>query len=113
MPSPEGRGLARKAWDSYQRGARKVARPLVEPFAKEVGASAVADLIGFWVLWHLHGGFEGLQAMGMSRASIYRRISLFRKLFKVHPDEYQLPGVTLDIAEYRSTTGQAKTTRSG
>jgi hypothetical protein len=35
-------------------------------------------LVGFWAIWRLAGGFEGLQRMGMSRASIYRRIKLFR-----------------------------------
>jgi hypothetical protein len=42
--------------------------------------------------------------MGMSRSSIYRRISLFRKIFGVHPDEYQMPGVELNITKYQTTT---------
>ncbi len=41
--------------------------------------------------------------MGMSRSSIYRRISLFRKMLGVHPDEYEMPGVKLDIIKYQTT----------
>ena len=39
--------------------------------------------------------------MGMSRASIYRRVKLFRIAFGAHPDEFVMPGVTLDIAAHR------------
>ena len=35
----------------------------------------VADLFGFWLLWHLEGGFEGLERLGMNRATIYRKIN--------------------------------------
>jgi len=44
-----------------------------------------------------------LQRRGMSRASIYRRVSLFRRTLGVHPDEYQLPGVDLDIPAYQAS----------
>ena len=57
---------------------------------------------GFWVVWHLEGGFEGLRATGMSRASIYRRVKLFRIAFGMHPDEFVMPGVTLDLEEYQA-----------
>lgn len=104
MPSPEGRGLARsrwlQAWDAYSAAVRKVATPAVEPVARLIAGRLTEDLAGFWLLWHLEGGFEGLQRMGMSRSAIYRRISLFRKVTGVHPDEYQLPGVQLDVHAY-------------
>ena len=44
---------------------------------------------------------DGLQRMGMSRASIYRRIKLFRIAFGAHPDEFEMPGITLDLAAFR------------
>ena len=66
----------------------------------------MVDLVGFWVVWHLEGGFEGLQGMGMSRASIYRRIKLFRIAVGAHPDEFVMPGVTLDLAAYREVGGK-------
>ena len=62
-----------------------------------------ADLLGFWLVWHLEGGFEGLRQGGMSRATIYRRINAFRKVTGVHPDELKVRGVTLDLADYQAS----------
>jgi hypothetical protein len=103
MPSPEGKGIARRAWDAYASAVRKASRPAVEPFARKAAVPVMMDLAGFWLLWHVEGGFEGLQRLGMSRASIYRRIRLFRKLMGVHPDEYVMPGVKLDLTKYQTT----------
>src|SRR3954467_615223 len=103
MESPEGRGIARRAWDGYVEAVGKVAAPVVEPFARKAAVPVMMDLAGFWLLWHVEGGFEGLQRIGMSRSSIYRRISLFRKIFGVHPDEYVMPGVELNLSKYQTT----------
>jgi len=103
MESPEGKGIARRAWDAYAAAVNNVARPYVEPFARKVAVPVAMDLAGFWLLWHVEGGFDGLRRMGMSRSSIYRRISLFRKALGVHPDEYEMPGVRLDITKYQTT----------
>src|SRR6478672_7950616 len=86
MPSPEGKGIARKAWDTYSEAVQKASRPAVEPLARKLGASAGVDLLGFWLVWHLEGGFDGLRRGGMSRSAIYRRIKLFRRVVGVHPD---------------------------
>jgi hypothetical protein len=107
MPSPEGKGLARRAWEAYAAQVERVAGPAIQPLARKA-AQAVAvpvllDLMGFWLAWHLEGGFEGLQEMGMSRASIYRRVSLFRRTMGVHPDEYMPAGIALDIAAYQAS----------
>jgi hypothetical protein len=101
MESPEGRGIARKAWDAYAGAVNKVTIPVLTPFVRMYAAGSITDLIGFWAVWHLEGGFEGLQAMGMSRASIYRRIKLFRIAFGAHPDEYVMPGIHLNVLEHR------------
>lgn len=106
MESPEGRGIARRAWESYAATVNRMAAPAVEPLARKVAVPVVLDLTGFWLMWHLEGGFDGLRRLGMSRSSIYRRIKLFRSTLGVHPDEYVLPGVTLDLAAYRSTPGK-------
>ena len=102
MPSPEGKGIARRAWDAYVAGVEKVAGPAIQPLARKAAVPVMLDLMGFWLAWHLEGGFEGLQRLGMSRASIYRRISLFRRTLGVHPDEFKYPGVKIDIKAYQA-----------
>ncbi len=109
MPSPEGKGIARKAWDAYAAAVNKAAAPVVKPLARQIAATQGADLLGFWLVWHLEGGFEGLRRGGMSRATIYRRINRFRAVTGVHPDEFELPGVKLDLAAYQAGKG-TKTT---
>ncbi|MGN7247225.1 hypothetical protein ACTHQ1_05785 [Janibacter anophelis] len=72
--------------------------PWVAPLVRPMAEGATLDLIGFWVAWHTCGGFEGLQSqLGMSRSAIYRRVSLFRKVFGQHPDVFQFPGVRIDL----------------
>ena len=104
MASAEGKGLARRAWDSYVKNTNKYLgptfSPLLEPAAKKIGATVTADIFGFWLMWQLEGGFEGCQRMGMSRSAIYRRIKVFRGLTGFHPDEYVMPGVAIDVAAY-------------
>ena len=101
MESPEGRGLARRAWDRYVGAVNKVTIPVLRPMVEMYAAGSIVDLIGFWSVWHLEGGFEGLQRMGMSRASIYRRVKLFRIAFGAHPDEFVMPGIKLDLVDFR------------
>ena len=107
MESAEGKGRARRAWDAYVTTSNKMfgpaLHPLIEPAAKKLGASVAADAFGFWLIWQLEGGFEGCQRLGMSRSAIYRRIKLFRSLTGFHPDEYEMPGVTIDVATYLAT----------
>ena len=101
MPSPEGKGIARTAWEAYANAVNKAARPMYRSWS----ASIAADVLGFWLVWHLEGGFEGLRENGMSRSTIYRRIKIFRRLTGVHPDEFELPGVTFDLAAYQASKG--------
>src|SRR5215211_3009139 len=112
MESPEGRGIARRAWESYvgvvERVAGPALRPALRPFVQMYAAGSIVDLVGFWAVWHLEGGFEGLQNLGMSRASIYRRIKLFRIAFGAHPDEFEMPGITLDLVAFREGWAKKK-----
>ena len=101
MESPEGRGNARKAWDAYAGAVGKVTAPALRPLVRRYAAGSIVDLVGFWAVWHLEGGFEGLQRLGMSRASIYRRVKLFRIAFGAHPDEFEMPGIDLNVKEHR------------
>jgi hypothetical protein len=56
--------------------------------------------VGFWVLWHAEGGFEGLRNLGMSETTIWRRVKSFRDAFGEHPDDFKLPGVSVDLEGY-------------
>ena len=73
MPSPEGRGLARAAWDAYVGATKKYVNPAIEktPLGDaitSISANKVSDLVGFWLLWHLYGGFEGLTGAEIAQA---------------------------------------------
>lgn len=107
MDSPEGKGIARRAWETYAASVNRTVAPVLRPLIEKVSAKGAADLLGFWLVWHLEGGYEGLRRNGMSRATIYRRISTFRHLTGQHPDEFELPGVTIDQRAYHRA-GQAK-----
>jgi hypothetical protein len=100
MPSAEGLGRAGRAWLAYGKAVEKLTTPLVGPIAEKLAGAAVIDPAGFWLTCQLEGGFEGLQRIGMSRASIYQRIKLFRKFFGAHPDEFEFPGVQIDVLAY-------------
>lgn len=102
MPSVEGHGRARAAWEAYKAATQKYVEPVVDmtPLGdaiRSVSANRVGDAIGFWLMWKLHGGFEGLQSVGMTRSSIFRKVALFRQFFGVHPDDFELPGVSVDV----------------
>ena len=104
MESPEGRGNAKRAWDAYVRATNRVAgpmlKPLIEPVARRMSGPMAADLLGFWLTWHLEGGFEGMIRMGYSRSGLYRRIHRFREITGQHPDEFMMPGVSIDVEAY-------------
>jgi len=98
--SPEGKGRARRAWDAYAKGVNALALPLLEPSIAHVANTMTVDLVGFWVMWHLQGGFEGLVEFGMHPSTVWRRVKRFRMAFGMHPDEYRLPGVPVDPREF-------------
>jgi hypothetical protein len=104
MESPEGRGIARARWEASPEGksGNRAGDPSIGLLTRRLAAPAMIDIAGFWVMWHLRGGFEGLRQMGLSRSSIYRRISLFRTATGQHPDEYEFPGISLDLKAYQA-----------
>jgi hypothetical protein len=110
-PSPDGQGIAKgrleRAWDAYYGAVRPFTDPLSQRIAgalMPVARGATFDLLGFWVSWHMLGGYEGMQQhLGMSRSAVYRRITAFRKVFGEHPDVYRFPGITLDVAGFLPT----------
>ena len=100
METREGKGVARRMWETYVRAVNRASIPVLEPLAGRVSAAVVTDLAGFWLAWHLQGGFEGLERLGMHRATIFRKVSRFRWVFGKHPDEFRFPGVSIDVGEY-------------
>lgn len=104
--SPEGKGIARRAWDAYVDALR----PVSDPIAQIVGRKITEDLVGFWVMWHLCGGFEGLERYGMHKSTIWRKVAKFRTVTGKHPDEYRFAGITIDRgAAWGALTGDATT----
>jgi len=97
MRSPEGKGRAKAKLDAYL----KTAPPLKKPKIRYAAVRLTPELYGFWLMWHLEGGFEGLLSEGMSRSSIYRRIRAFRMIMGEHPDECKIAGVTTNLAQYQ------------
>jgi hypothetical protein len=57
------------------------------------------DMVGFWVMWHSLGGFEGLERYGMHKTTIWRKVKKFRTLTGKHPDEFRFIGITVDPVE--------------
>mgnify|MGYP000974084528 CR=1 FL=1 len=111
MPTPEGEGRAKaareSAFETYYKMNKAVnkrffaAFPEVKSLLRGYTNARMFDLFGFWLLWHIAGGFEGMQKMlGMSRTGMFRRIALFREVFGEHPDVFDFPGITINPAEF-------------
>lgn len=125
MDSLEGYGIARARWKAWHADvpedvyidiyfARQEAgwpdqmsaeelqeNPPPDEFYEEIAARAVEDseLLGFYIAWHLTGGFAKLQDAGWHRATIHRKIRRFRSRYGVHPDEFRLPWMKLDLVK--------------
>jgi len=56
-----------------------------------------SELIGFWVAWHLAGGFAALERGGWHRATVFRKVRRFRAVIGVYPDECSFPWIQLDL----------------
>lgn len=106
MDSPEGQGRARRAWGAYSKYVNKNITPFMKPMLEPVAAGMVGDLIGFWIVWHLYGGFEGLEKFGMHKSTIWRKVARFRKMTGQHPDVFEMPGITIDPKAYWTAPGR-------
>jgi hypothetical protein len=104
MDSPEGQGIAKKAWKAYVKAVDRRTPPFVKTRVstalEPLGSQIVEDLIGFWVMWHLYGGFEGLQDFGMHKSTIWRKVARFRRITGEHPDVFVMPGIAIDPKAY-------------
>lgn len=103
--SREGRGLA---WARYRDAVNRLSQagllPGITEGAEKLARESVLSRSGFWLVWQLEGGFEGMRRLGMSEATIYRKVKAFRDTFGQHPDEYRFPGVTIDVEAYLLAT---------
>jgi hypothetical protein len=96
MESAEGKGRARRLWDAYAEAANRIRPAAIDRAGERLARTWSEGLLGFWLSWHLYGGFEGLERAGWHRATIYRKLKRFRMVFGKHPDDYRVVGVTLD-----------------
>jgi hypothetical protein len=110
MDSPEGKGKARAAWEAYVRTVNRHAPPPVKAYNRSIASKQVSELVGFWVMWHLYGGFEGMvERVGMHPTTVWRKVKKFRTTFKAHPDVFEMPGITIDPAAYWAAFDTAST----
>ena len=94
--SAEGKGLARRAWDAYAQRVNQITSPTLDPVAEAWARKLTEELVGFWVMWHVLGGFEGLERYGMHKTTIWRKVKKFRMILGQHPDEYKFQGITIE-----------------
>ncbi|MBO0732407.1 MAG: hypothetical protein J2P57_24305 [Acidimicrobiaceae bacterium] len=121
MDSPEGKGIARDRYESfmdehlealvefyldprnpppkrYYVDDDELPAEILDKFSEQ--AREESEAIGFWVAWHLAGGFSRLEAAGWHRATIYRKLHRFRARYGAHPDEFVFPHIKLNYAGY-------------
>lgn len=99
----EGKGRARRAWDAYAEAVNRFRPKFIDDAVRDLAVRWTEEMVGFWVAWHLYGGFDGLKRAGWSERTIYRRLKRFRLVFKKHPDEYSMVGVSLDPEAFWKT----------
>jgi hypothetical protein len=99
--SIEGKGVARARWEGFvDQLTPSVIEAVFEERYQAFGpswAKETSELVGFWIAWHLAGGFEALERAGWNRATIFRKSRRFRTVFGAHPDEFQFDWINLDL----------------
>lgn len=86
-------------WDALATLAGQI--PGVTPFAQGIARNTVQRMLGFWVMWHVFGGQDGLlEAEVMAASTMYRQMSEFRAVFGVDVADW-CPDLSAKIAEAR------------
>lgn len=106
MASREGEGRAKAAWEAV-KGNSKYSKIQRLPLIGNLALRQIEELLGFWLLWHLHGGFDGLERFGFNRATVFRKVARFRTVFGMHPDVFEMPGIEVDVAAYWAGAAEA------
>lgn len=99
-PSPEGCGRAHERVQHLYEERRRFHEPDIDVPAAIAAAGLDPDLIGFWAMWHLAGGFDALVRFGMHPATVWRKIRRFRTVTGKHPDECEFDGIQLDATGF-------------
>jgi hypothetical protein len=86
-------------WDTYLGVVQAVAGPAVS----QVAASTVSRLVGFWVMWHLTGGYEGMRSLGWGKTATWKNRIQFRDVFGVDVEDF-MPVQREQVIQWR---GQA------
>ena len=111
--APDREGPARRAWRRYSEAVNELSRrgllPGITEASEALARTSTINRFGFWLVWQLNGGFEGMKRMGMSDSAIWRQVKLFRDQFGEHPDDFKLPGVTIDVEEFLRWSFDPKT----
>lgn len=77
------------AWEPVARLAGMI--PGVRIVTEGVARSVVQRLLGFWVLWHLYGGLDGMVAAKVGTVpSTYRQRAEFLEVFGIDVEEFAL-----------------------
>ena len=120
MESPEGKGVARDRYDAFMgENLEDLVQFYLDPKTSSShhfdnvddlpdsvrdqiseAAREESEAIGFWVAWHLAGGFHQLEVAGWHRATIYRKLHRFRARYGAHPDQFVFPHIKLNHARY-------------
>lgn len=84
---------------------QQILAPIVQPVAQRVAGQSVQRLLGFWVMWHSYGGFDGLLAAKViSRAGVYAQRKEFGVVFGT-PIEDFLPEVARALSVVQLAAG--------
>lgn len=83
-------------WGTY----RSVVEAAFGPAAEAYSTTTVSRLVGFWVTWHLFGGYHALLGMGWSKAIIWKNRRQFVEVFGV-PVEDWMPECQGDVVAWR------------
>ena len=82
-------------------------RPVVAPAGRMYAGHKIQRLLGFWVLWHMMGGRDGvLKAQMVSRGGEWNQRSEFREAFGVEVQDF-MPEVAAVLAGWVETKGKA------
>jgi hypothetical protein len=108
MHSREGEGRAKRAYELAGGPLEGRGPTKGKGVRGAIARQTNEDVLGFWLLWHTRGGFDGLERFGMHRATIFRKINTFRQVYGVHPDVFELPGIKIDLQAFWAGAAQTQ-----